>query len=166
MHAVLKQSARGRDHGGASILVDPIDMGQEARVLFYLEHTIQDASIDATGKRHVVSRQLQFLEIDAQGSISSAGYAPFLNYRPLQEDESALIPHLLTAPWLTGKLEEQGRTYAIEQLVPRHLSEVRMRREEQINKTYRAVNDRLTKEISYWDNRAVHLKEQHRLGRR
>jgi len=50
---------------------------------------------------------------------------------------------LLTAPWLSGKLEEQARTYAIEQLVPRHLSEVRTRREEQINKTYRAVNDRL-----------------------
>ncbi len=148
-----------------TILVDPTDMGQAARVLFYLEHTIQDASTDVTGKRHVVSRQLQFLEIDAQGTISSAGYAPFLNYRPLQEDESALVPHLHGAPWLTGNLEEQARTYAIEQLVPRHLSEVRTRREEQINKTYRAVNDRLTKEISYWDNRAVHLKEQESAGK-
>src|SRR5690349_21717940 len=49
-----------------TILVDPTDTGQAARLLFYLEHTIQDASTEATGKRHVVSRQLQFLEIDAQ----------------------------------------------------------------------------------------------------
>ena len=34
-----------------TILVDPTDMGQAARVLFYLEHTIQDASTDVTGQR-------------------------------------------------------------------------------------------------------------------
>ena len=34
------------------------------RVLFYLEHTIQDASLDAVGRPRVVSRQLQFIELD------------------------------------------------------------------------------------------------------
>src|SRR5713101_1763116 len=50
-----------------AMLVDPGDMGEAMRVLFYLEHTIQDASTDSTGKRREVSRQLQFIEMDAQG---------------------------------------------------------------------------------------------------
>ena len=62
-------------------------------------------------------------------------------------------------------MEEQARIYAITQLVPRHLEEVRTRREEQISKTEAAVNDRLTKEIAYWDNRAAHLKQQEAVGR-
>ena len=148
-----------------AVLVDPTDSGEEVRVLFYLEHTIQDASIDTTGKRREVSRQLQFIERDAPGNIHAAGYAPFLDYRPLTEKEYALIPVVRSAPWLTGDLEEQARSYAITQLVPRHLAEIRQRREEQIDKTTAAVNDRLTKEISYWDNRAAILKAQETAGR-
>ncbi len=148
-----------------AVLVDPTDSGEEVRVLFYLEHTIQDASIDSTGKRREVSRQLQFVERDAQGNIYTAGYAPFLDYRPLSEEEYALISEVRAAPWLTGDLEEQARSYAITQLVPQHLAEVKQRREEQIDKTIAAVNDRLTKEISYWDNRAAILKAQEMAGR-
>ncbi len=148
-----------------SMLVDPTDNGEAMRVLFYLEHTIQDAGIDTTGKRREVSRQLQFIERDEQGNISAAGYAPFLDYRPLSEEEAVHMPELRAAPWLTSDLEEQARTYAITQLVPRHLSEVKQRREEQIDKTITAVNDRLTKESSYWDNRAAILKEQEIAGR-
>jgi len=148
-----------------SILVDPTDNGEAMRVLFYLEHTIQDAGLDTTGKRREVSRQLQFIERDKQGNISAAGYAPFLDYRPLTEEEAAYMPELQAAPWLTSDLEEQARSYAITQLVPRHLSEVKQRREEQIDKTISAVNDRLTKESSYWDNRAAILKEQETAGK-
>ncbi len=170
-----------------TILVDPTDMGEDIRVLFYLEHTIQDASTDNTGKRREVSRQLQFIEIDEQGSIHAAGYAPFLDYRPLHEEEhAALRAGASPAPTIDGRasyscmvgaylfprqgalavaLEEQGRSYAITELVPRHLAEVKQRREEQIDKTSAAVNDRLTTEISYWDNRAAILKAQEAAGK-
>ncbi|GAC1406421.1 MAG: hypothetical protein NVSMB49_26070 [Ktedonobacteraceae bacterium] len=147
-----------------TVLVDSTDMSEDLRVLFYLEHTIQDASTDMTGKRREVSRQLQFLE-DAQGIIRTAGSAPFLDYHPLSADELDLLPQLQATPWLKGDMEEQARIYAITQLVPRHLEEVRTRREEQISKTEAAVNDRLTKEIAYWDHRAAHLKQQEAAGR-
>ncbi len=148
-----------------TILVNPTDMSEDLRVLFYLEHTIQDASTGSTGKRREVSRQLQFLEMDAQGCMRGAGYAPFLDYRPLREEEQALTPQLRAAPWLQGDLEEQARSYAITELVPRHLAEVRKTREAQIDKTSAAVNDRLTREISYWDNRAAILKAQETAGK-
>ena len=148
-----------------TILVDPTGRGEEVRVLFYLEHTIQDASTDSTGKRREVSRQLQFIEIDAAGTIHQAGYAPFLDYRPLHEEEQVLVPQLRSVPWLNGDLEEQARSYAITELVPRHLEDVRRRREEQIDKTSAAVNERLTTEISYWDNRAAILQAQEAAGK-
>lgn len=151
-----------------STLVDPQDMGPRLRVLFYLEHSIQDSSTDTQGKRHVISRQLQFVEMDEQGQMRPAGYAPFLDYRPLDENEQALLLQIKATPWLarsTNSLTERARTYAITQLVPRHLAEVKARREEQIDKTYKAVNERLTSEISHWDYRAALLKEQEALGK-
>jgi SNF2 family DNA or RNA helicase len=148
-----------------AILVNEKDLGEEVRVLFYLEHTIQDASVDSSGKRRAISRQLQFIELDAHGTMHSAGYAPFLDYRAMRDDELDLAPTLREQSWLTGNLEDQARTYAIRQLVPRHLSEVRQRREAQIKKTEEAVNERLINEISYWDNRAVHLGQQEAAGK-
>jgi hypothetical protein len=50
-------------------------------------------------------------------------------------------------------------------LVPEHLTEVRARRLEWIEKTRAAVKDRLTKEIAYWDHRAEELKLQEQAGR-
>src|SRR5436190_24359456 len=95
-------------------------------------------------------RQLQFIELDAHGNMHSAGYAPFLDYRHLTEEEQIFIPQLRNVPWLKGDLEEQARPYAIAKLVPRHLEEVRKRREEQITRTQAAVNERRTNEIRYW----------------
>jgi hypothetical protein len=83
----------------------------------------------------------------------------------VEEDELEAVAQLRHASWLSSDLERHARDYAITQLVPRHLAEVKQRREAQINKTMRAVNERLTKEISYWDNRAVQLQEQERAGK-
>ncbi|MDQ6662367.1 MAG: DEAD/DEAH box helicase, partial [Chloroflexota bacterium] len=149
-----------------TILVDPQANDEEVRVLFYLEHTIQDASTDTIGKRREVSRQLQFIELDASGTAHSAGYAPFLNYRSLTEQEQSLIPTLLNIPELKGDLEAIARSYAVTELVPRHLEETRQRRETQITKTMVAVHERLTKEMSYWDRRAEELKAQEAAGKK
>ncbi len=148
-----------------SMLVDSRDAGEEVRLLCYLEHVIQDASVDTTGKRREISRQLQFVEMDASGTIRPAGYAPFLDYRPVTEQEHPLLADQRKQPWLQDNIEERARSYAIMHLVQQHLEEVRKRREAQIDKTQAAVNERLTNEISYWDNRAVLLKEQEAAGK-
>src|SRR6266567_2858259 len=149
-----------------TILADPNDSSDDVRVLFYLEHTIQDASTDnTTGKRRVISRQMQFVELDGQNTMHAAGYAPFLDYRPLTEEEQVLVPQLSDILWLKSDLEEQERTYAITELVPGHFEEVKQRREEQITKTLGAVTARLTSEISYWDNRAAIFQMQEAMGK-
>src|SRR6266567_4251263 len=137
-----------------AVLVDPNDPGEEPRALVYLEHVIQDARTDRAGNRRVVSRQMQFVELDAAGTAHMAGYAPYLDYRPLREDEHTLIEPVLTNLLLREQIEQQALTFAITALVPQHLAEVKGSKEELIRKTMAAVKDRLTKEINYWDHRA------------
>ena len=64
-------------------LVDERDPGVAPRVLFYLEHAIQDASLTRSGERRVVSRRMLYVELDAAGNARHLHYAPYLDYRPL-----------------------------------------------------------------------------------
>jgi superfamily II DNA or RNA helicase len=149
-----------------TILVDPEDKGNKIRVLFYLEHTIQDARLNKGGLQRTVSRRLQFSEINKTGAVRNAGYAPYLDYRSATEDEQKQIKPLIEEDWLRQEdLETRIVEFAVENLVPTHLKEVKQRREEMVNKTYAAVKDRLTKEITYWDHRAQELKVLEEAGR-
>lgn len=149
-----------------TVLVDPDDPGEAVRALFYLEHTIQDGRTDKAGNRRVVSRQLQFVETDATGATTNAGYAPYLDYRPATpEERTCLTVTLESLGWLQGDLESVVVGHAITDIVPKHLEEVRHRREDLVTRTMAAVKDRLTKEITYWDHRANQLKDQELAGK-
>lgn len=148
-----------------TILVDEGDPSDKARLLVILEHSIQDGKSVATGEKRVVSRRLQFLELDESGEARVAGYAPYLDYRPPSEEEKKLLADVVAAPWLREEIDERVLLFATKKLVPEHLAEVQGYREELINKTKQAVKDRLTKEIAYWDYRAQQLKEQELAGK-
>jgi hypothetical protein len=62
-------------------------------------------------------------------------------------------------------LEQKALTHAIDEVVPKHLKEVRDRRSAWIYKARAAVKERLTKEIGYWDHRAQDLKLQEQAGK-
>ena len=108
---------------------------------------------------------MQFVEINSSGLVHNPGYAPYLDYRPLTDDERAMVASALEADWLRGDLESQIIAYAAAHLVPQHLGEVKARKEELVRKTMAAVKDRLTKEITYWDHRAEQLKAQESVGK-
>jgi superfamily II DNA or RNA helicase len=146
-------------------LVDPNNRSDDARALFYLEHSIQDGRTDRNGNRRVVSREMQFVEIDGNFQVIDVGSAPYLDYRPITDDEHKLVASALESEWLRGDLESQVIGYAVEYIVPKHLDSVKKRKEELISKTIVAVKDRLTKEITYWDHRAEELKAQELAGK-
>ena len=148
-----------------AVLVDDRDRSEEPRALFYLEHSIQDARTERDGIRQVISRQLQFVEIDRAGRAHTAGYAPYLDYRPLTDEERPLLDAALGESWNSDALERQAVSYAVEHLIPPHLAEVKARRDSFIAKTMAAVKERLTKEIAYWDHRAQTLKAQEDAGK-
>lgn len=150
-----------------AVLVDERDAGTRPRVLFYLEHAIQDASLTRSGERRVVSKQVLHVELDADGSTRHVHYAPYLDYRPLVDGEPG-VEAILKRPecaWITRELEQQVQAYAVVHVVPAHLKEVRDAKISLISKTEAAVKDRLTKEISYWDHRAEQLKLQEQAGK-
>ena len=150
-----------------TVLVDDRDFGTSPRVLFFLEHSIQNASQTRTGERCVISKRLLFVEIGAEGVAKHLNYAPYLDYRPLGEAEPS--PEAILArpecSWVCRDLEATVLEHAIKEVVPAHLEEVRARKHQLLDKTEAAVKDRLTKEISYWDRRAAELAEQERAGK-
>ena len=159
------------------VLVDTNDPREEIRFLVYLEHAIQDARLNSDGRRRVVSRRMQYVEIplyfgsgdELENSRASegrdAGYAPYLDYSPLEDDDRVLVEPLLQSLDIGQEIESKATSYAIANLVPAHLQEVRQRKENLIEKTIIAVKDRLTKEINYWDHRAAQLRLQEEAGK-
>lgn len=150
-----------------TVLVDERDAGTEPRILFYLEHSVRDAVPVHNGERRVISRQMLYVEIDGKGNAHHLEYAPYLDYRPLTESEPG-IDVFLKRPecaWVTRDIEKKVMGYAISQVVPKHLHEVRERRITLIDKTQAAVHERLVKEINYWDRRAQDLKAQEQAGK-
>ena len=154
--SVLRQGA---------VFVDPTDVSEDVRALFYLENSIQDARTDKAGNRRVVSRQMQFVEVSSECVISPAGYAPYLDYRPATETEKNLFNPVIDQSWRGKNYESEAISYAISRVVPHHFDELKKRKDELIQKTRAAVHERLTKEIVYWDNRATDLREREDAGK-
>lgn len=149
------------------VLVDERDTRTKPRVLFYLEHAIQDASLTRAGSRRMVSKRMLYVELDSDGGARHVQYAPYLDYRPLGEGEPG-VEEILSRPecaWITRDLEPLAQGHAVAQVVPEHLKEVRDNKLGLIAKTEAAVKDRLTKEITYWDHRAEQLKLQEQAGK-
>jgi superfamily II DNA or RNA helicase len=148
-----------------SILVDDNDAGDQARVLVYLEHAVCDGRADTSGGHHVVSRRFEFAELRRDGTVGTAGAAPYLDYRQPSESERALVARVLDDPWLSGNLEMTAFDVAVNDAVPAHLAQVRDRTLARVQKVRKAVHDRLTREVNHWDHRAVELDEQAAGGR-
>ena len=141
--------------------------GNKPRVLFFLEHAIQDASLTRSGDRRIVSKRMLYVELDADGMTRHVHYAPYLDYRPLAEDDPGL-EQILEQPqfaWIDRDMEKKAQGHAVANVVPEHLTEVRDAKLALIAKTEVAVKDRLTKEITYWDHRAEQLKLQEQAGK-
>jgi superfamily II DNA or RNA helicase len=150
-----------------AVPVDERDPGTSPRVLFYLEHGIQDASLTRSGERRVISKQLLYIELDESRAARHLQYAPYLDYRPLKADEPG-TEAILARPecaWISRDLEQKAQGHAVAHVVPEHLNEVRTRKLELLSKTEAAVKERLTKEIIFWDNRAEQLKLHEQAGK-
>lgn len=155
----------GRLLSQGSLLIDDLDAGDEPRVLVYLEHAITDGRDSPTGGRRVVSRRFEFVELHRDGTTTTAGAAPYLDYRQPTDEERRLLAGVTDEPWLTGDLEAAAIDVAINGAVPAHLIQVRARTFGRVQKVRKAVHERLTREINHWDYRAIELDEQVAAGR-
>lgn len=149
-----------------AIFIDENDFGDAARLLFYIEDSVQDGVILSNGAKRVISKNIHFVELKEAGTASNAGYAPYLDYRAPGESElKPLRAFIQTQNWLQQNVEETAVGYAISDVIPAHVREVKARRIKLIEKTAKAVRERLTSEIQYWDFRASELKKKESAGK-
>jgi superfamily II DNA or RNA helicase len=149
-----------------AVLVDPSDPAAEPRVLVFLEHAVTDARDDSHGNRRTVSRRFEFVEVPETGALRPASYAPYLDLRPATDAELPTIGALIEKMgWLHDDVESRALDYGIDVLSAEHLAEVRSRTLERVAKVKAAVQERLTREVTYWDHRASELQLQADAGR-
>ena len=104
-----------------AVLVDERDAGMVPRVLFSLEHALQDGSVTRTGDRRVLSKRVLYVDLDADGVTRHLHYAPYLDYRPLAADEPA-VDAIFERPecaWISSDLEQVAQAHAVTPRRPR-----------------------------------------------
>ena len=174
-----------------AVLVDESDAtgeGEAIRALFHFEIAVRDGQERQPGHPRIVSRQLRFVEVDADAdadaeagpsvrsvpsarstpSVRDAGTAPYLDYRPIEDDERASITVRLEADRLgrPGRgLEDMAMIYARTHLASNQAGEIRARRLPEIDRVEAEVTARLKREIVFWDNRALRLRDDERAGK-
>jgi superfamily II DNA or RNA helicase len=149
---VLEQHRNKLKQG--AVLVDLDDASVVPKLLFMLDHCVKEGG--EAGR--VISRRLQFVDIDPNGNATNAGWAPHLDLQPFDLTDEKLIADVLGASWINRDLETVALAHASARLVPEHFTEVKSRREQQIDKTLNAVHERLVKEINYWSDRHEKFK--------
>ena len=149
-----------------AVLVDESDRHPGARVLITLRHAIGDGRTTLHGKPLSISERLQFVWLDSSGNASNGGPAPYLDCRAVNEAEQPRADELLEEAWLKKPLEERARTLAITDLVPGHLHEVKDRRLAELDRIEAAVKDRMRREITHLQHRALELEAEERAGKR
>ena len=156
---VLEQHRNKLKQG--AVLVDPNDMGLSPKVLFIIDHSVKEGSNPSA----VISRRVQFVEIDETGRATNAGWAPHLDMEIIQPADLRLIEDIFDAPWITKDLEGVALSHASTHLVPEHFDEVKTRRERSVDKTIAAVQERLVKEINFWSDRYIKLQDDLSAGK-
>jgi hypothetical protein len=154
---ILEQHANLLRQG--TVLVDPTDDGQEPWLLFLLTHEVK------SGDESALSKRMQFVRVNPDGSASFAGWAPHLDLEPLAKSERSHLKDLFDAHWLRADDEQRAIALAAAALVPDHFQEVSDRRVAHVDKTLAAVHERLTKEIGFWSDRWLRLREDQQAGK-
>jgi superfamily II DNA or RNA helicase len=142
-----------------TVLIDPADSGDEPSLLFLITHEIKG------GDGIVLSKRLQFVRVTPDGLAHFAGWAPHLDLEPLASSDQHLIQPILSEQWISSGQEQRALALAASTLVPEHYKEVAERRISHVDKTLSAVHERLTKEIAFWSDRWIKLKEDLEAGK-
>lgn len=154
---VLEQNGNLLRQG--SVLVDPADDSEQPWLLFMLTHEVK------SGDGQILSKRIQFVRVNPDGSATFAGWAPHLDLEPLDPAKRPLVRDVLEASWIRADLEQKAIALAASTLAPDHFKEVADRRITHVDKTLVAVHERLMTEINFWSDRWMKLKEDQEAGK-
>ncbi|WP_406040097.1 helicase-related protein [Succinimonas sp.] len=161
---IRERCADAMKHG--AVFVDESDFGRDPRLLFYIEDSIQDGVLLPNGNKRIISKNIHFVELKEDGTAINAGFAPYLDYRALNESEKApVMDYIRQQSWLSQGVEERAQAYAISEIIPEHFARVKSHKLKMLDKISKAVKERMTQEIQYWDARAIDLREKEAAGK-
>ncbi len=168
MTAIL--SLIGDRHGDTlrhgAVLVDRHDAAVDPYVVCLLEHDVTDSRADATGQPQIISRRVQYVRLDPNGTISPIAQTPIPNLEPPTDDERDAARDVLKQPWCQASdLDRRMVTHASATVARDHLEHMTAITHERVDKTKRLVRERLQHEINYWDRRAAEIRENERAGK-
>lgn len=160
----------GDRHGEAlrhgAVLVDRHDPAIEPYVVCLLEHDVTDGRTDAAGKPQVVSRRVQYVRADPDGTIAPIATTPIPNLEPPTAAELQAAKDVLKQPWAqAADLDRTIVENASATVARKHVEEMTARTHERVDRTKRLVRERLTHEINFWDRRASEIRENERAGK-
>lgn len=141
------------------LLVDEHGEG-EARLLVALVQSV----IDSHDPPQSVTRRFEVIELRQNGAVVDVGPRALQSYRPATDAEKDAAAQLLDTPWLSKGLEEAARAWAITTALPALEDEVSAAAQQRVERTRRAVLDRLTQQIENWDLEADRLAANERAG--
>ena len=146
-----------------AIFVDEGNTKHQPRILFYLQQEIIDATPSRNADQRTISREIHFLELGEDGHVFETDLAPYLDYRPASHEEREHAKNTLNLTSVMGlSLEKKAIEYAVEKIVPNHLSRVRSRRVRRINKIGNAIQElrrRQNKQFEFEKNELLAVRE-------
>lgn len=144
-----------------TVMVRPEAGRTDPYVLVTIEHAIRVATTDAP---RVISRRLQFVEIDADGNASPAGPAPHLDLRPITDEERGLVAEEIEGSLIGDDIEDRALSEAARSIAPAHFKEVKQRQEVKVGKTLDAIDERLDGEIQYLSGEYARVQSSPSIG--
>jgi superfamily II DNA or RNA helicase len=149
-----------------TIFIDDTGRSEQDRLLFYIEDIIEDGRKDSTGRAVKASHRLHFVEMTRDGNVTTAGCAPYLDYTvPIEAEYSVVQKLIAERAWWGQDAERLARDYAVRNLIPSHLAEVKDRRVHYVDKVEYEVKKRLNAEIAYWDAESGKMYDQAAQGK-
>lgn len=112
-------------------------------VLYMFTHEIKD------GTGEVISKRVQFVRLNFDGTTANAGFAPHLDLQPFPDDKKYLLKNILNEEWLKNNFSARVIKAAVEKTVPEHYEEVSRQKKDYIKKVKSLVHERLTSELNY-----------------
>lgn len=158
------------DHGDklrqGTILTDLSDVSVDPYLVCLLEHDMVDGRTGRDGQPIIVSRKVQFVRLDADGTMTPLPQTPIPNLDVLDQARLAQCEPVKRLPVFNAAgVETTFTRFAASTLARDHAATVEAATTARVEKTRRLVRERLTAAIGYWDRRAAELREQERTGK-
>ena len=142
-----------------TIFIDDTADNKKFRLLCCIEIEIRD------GRQNIVSKRLHFVEVSEDGQTELLKCSQYPDFRaPTELEREKILSDAQNISRLALKLEDVAKNFSVKNLALPYRREVERSRKIYLDKIERAVRERLTNEINFWDERAAELRAKDKLN--